>query len=288
MLTNYAGKSKNNKAALLTVGGTEYALTGEGNEFSNDLRDPELVEPVAQMAYTTMLDQYMHFCAGRSVAITDIEEQCNWYVSRINQISESIHKMQWIGMGAFGALLALYIPFVAIQFEAITRNMSTLCAALGSIGVPLLLLGGGLAALSVLQRKKYVAAGKELIQRSNQIIAENETAARKFDQLLSAAIPALRWVYEYKLDAEYCAECCDVADAKVEHHRKKMISRAAAIENIISDLDYRDTEYDETAFAQEKLPETVDYNRPYCVGNENITFYTIADHTLLGEEGRDA
>jgi hypothetical protein len=134
VLSNYAGKSKENKPALLQMGGYRYA--GLGNED----KVIETVEGVSNKAYESMINQYMEFCAGRSVAVSDIEEQCNWFISRVHQIKESLRKIKLVAIGILFAILLLYVPFVVIQFEAIVENVLTLATALGSIAIPIVLL----------------------------------------------------------------------------------------------------------------------------------------------------
>ena len=90
-------------------------------------------------------------------------------------------------------------------------------------------------------------------------------------------IPALRWVYEYKLDVDYCAECCSVADAKIEHHRRKLRDRVASIKNMLSDLEYNDSEEEEASRNKINTEDAVDYNVSFCSGEKNRRFYSVID-----------
>ncbi len=277
VLSNYAGKSKENKPALLQIGGYRYAAPGEENKVL------EAVESVSSKAYESMVNQYMEFCAGRSVAISDIEEQCNWFVSRVNQIRESLKKIKLVALGLLFAIIILYIPFVVIQFEAITQNVLTLATALGSIAIPLLLLYFIFTVIAVAQRRKYLKAWKDFEELSNQALEANKMAVQKFDQLLSVVIPAMRWVYEYKLDVEYCAECCSVADAKIEHHRRKLRDRVFSIQNILSDLEFKESENEESEREKVNITDAVDYNVSFCTGKKNRSFYSVIDSKTLAQ-----
>ncbi len=281
-LSNYAGKSKANKPAVLKIGGNRYAKA----EYEE--KSVEAVENVSQKAYDTVMNQYLEFCAARSVAITDIEEECNYFISTIHQISECLKKIKLAAVGLFAAIIALYIPFFVIQFEAITENVLTFTYALGSFALPVVLLYAVFIGVTVAWKRKYVEAWTDFKARADAVLEENAVAAKKFNKLLSVAIPALRWVYEYKLDVDYCAECCQVADAKVEHHRRKLRDRVTAIVNILGDLEYlTDGEEDRDVEVQVNGDE-IDYNVPFCTSKKNIAFYTVIDEALLGlkdEEG---
>ena len=281
VLSNYAGKSKENKPALLQVGGYRYAGPGEEDKVI------EAVEGVSNKAYESMINQYMEFCAGRSVAISDIEEQCNWFISRVHQIKESLRKIKFVAIGILFAILLLYVPFVVIQFEAIVENILTLATALGSIAAPIVLLYFVFSIVALAQRKKYIKAWKEFKEKSDQALEENKIAAQKYDQLLSVIVPALRWVYEYKLDVEYCLECCSVADAKIEHHRRKLRNRVAGLQNILSDLEFKENESEETQFELVSYADAIDYNVSFCSGKKNQSFYSVIDQKFFVKKKND-
>ncbi|MBE6916696.1 MAG: hypothetical protein E7470_02150 [Ruminococcaceae bacterium] len=274
-LSNYAGKSKENKPALLQMGGYRYAAPG------TERKALETVEDVAGKAYQSMVDQYMEFCAGRSVAITDIEQQCNWFVTRVHQIQESLRKITLVGICMLLALIVLYIPFVWIQFQAITENFNTILTALGSLLAPIVLLTVIFGILVALQHRKYKQAWAEFEKKSEEALEANKLSVQKFDQLLSVVIPALRWVYEYKLDVDYCAECCSVADAKIEHHRRKLRDRVVAIQNILSDLEYQASEEKTEKTDPADVSAAVDYDVAFCSGKKNRSFYSVIDSTVL-------
>ncbi len=278
-LSNYAGQSEAKKAALLQVGGHRYAKPGQV-----EARPLEVVRDVSDQAYETVLNQYMEFCAARSVAISDIEDQCDWLASRIHQIEESMKKILLVGLGVTGATLALYIPFLVLQMEQILANPATAAVAVGSMLAPAALAAAVYSALAINQRKQYRKAWKEFKERTDDALQENTLAVQKFDQLLSTVVPSLRWVYEYKLDVEYCAECCRVAGAKIEHHRLKLLGRITAIRNILDDLEYREPEQDYRATQEQHMNDAIDYTKAFCAGEKNRKFYTVFDERYLTEK----
>ena len=281
VLSNYAGKSKENKPALLQMGGYRYAGPGEEDKVI------ETVEGVSNKAYESMINQYMEFCAGRSVAISDIEEQCNWFISRVHQIKESLRKIKLVAIGILFAILLLYVPFVVIQFEAIVENVLTLATALGSIAIPIVLLYFIFSIVALAQRKKYIKAWKEFKEKSDQALEENKIAAQKYDQLLSVIVPALRWVYEYKLDVDYCLECCSVADAKIEHHRRKLRDRVTSLQNILGDLEFKDNEHEKPQSESVFNADAIDYNIAFCSGEKNQSFYSVIDKKFFTKKNND-
>lgn len=275
VLSNYAGKSKENKPALLQIGKCGYATS------EKETKVLEAVESVSGKAYESMVDQYMEFNAGRSVAISDIEEQCNWFVSRVNQIKESLRKIKLVAIWLLVAVILLYTPFAVIQFEAITQNILTIATALGSVAIPIVLLYFIFTIIAVAQKKKYIKAWKEFEEKSNQALEENKIAVQKYDRLLSEVIPALRWVYEYKLDVDYYAECCSVADAKIEHHRRKLRDRVSSIRNILRDLEFDETRFKDPKNEKSNTTDSVDYYVSFCSSDKNRSFYSVIDGKAL-------
>jgi hypothetical protein len=291
-LSNYAGRSDENDPALLrkrkvsvaeedfedTARDYIYAKPGKTEEN----RKLKTVEDIAETAYTSTLLDYMEFCAGRSVAVTDIEEQCNWFVTRVHQIKESLRKIQLVAIGLFLAIIALYLPFAVLQWEAITKNALTLTVALASVAVPIVLLILIVVVASAVQRKKYRKAWKEFKEKSDLVLEENAIAAEKYDRLLSVYVPTLRWVYEYKLDVEFYADCCKMARAKIGHHIQKLHDRVVTIGNIIEDLETDTTESVHIAEKSRKNSnDEIDYNVSFCSGKKNRKFYAIIDTQFL-------
>ncbi len=291
-LSNYAGRSAENDPALLrkrkvSVAEEDFEDAGRDYRYAKPGRPEETkklktVESISETAYTSSLLDYMEFCAGRSVAVTDIEEQCNWFVTRVHQIKESLRKIQLVAIGLLFAIIALYIPFVVLQWEAITENAMTVTVALLSIDIPIVILYFIFTIASLIQRKKYRKAWKEFKKKSDEILEENAVAAEKYDQLLTVYIPTLRWVYEYKLDVEFYAECCKMARAKIGHHIQKLHDRVVTIGNIIEDLESDTSERGQVAEkARSNVSDEVDYNVAFCSGKNNREFYSIIDTHFL-------
>lgn len=93
--------------------------------------------------------------------------------------------------------------------------------------------------------------------------------------------PKLRYVYEYKIDVDFYEECCKLARAKIEHHKKKLHDRVETIGNIIEDLevDVSATESQNTkpnaADKNGKSEESsISYAESFCTG-KNADFYAI-------------
>ena len=291
-LSNYAGRSAENDPALLrkrkvSVAEEDFEDAGRDYRYAKPGRPEETkklktVESISETAYTSSLLDYMEFCAGRSVAVTDIEEQCNWFVTRVHQIKESLRKIQLVAIGLLIAIIVLYIPFAVLQWEAITENTMTVTVGLLSIAIPIVILYLIFTIASLIQRKKYRKAWKEFKKKSDEILKENAVAAEKYDQLLTVYIPTLRWVYEYKLDVEFYAECCKMARAKIGHHIQKLHDRVVTIGNIIEDLEYDVSERGQAADkARSNVNDEVDYNVAFCSGKKNRKFYSIIDTHFL-------
>ena len=286
-LSNYAGRSVENIPALLrkrrvSIGEEDFEDTGREYSYRTSSVEEEkqslgAVEGISQTAFSTALLDYTEFCAARPVAVTDIEEQCNWFVTRVYHIKESLKRIKLVAGGLFASMLVLYLPFVILQWEAIVSNIMTLVIALGSIGVPMVLLYAVFAAVSLAQRRRYKEAWNEFKEKSDKALEENAEAARRYDLLLSHYIPALRYVYEYKLDVEFYKECCKMASSKISHHKSKLHDRVVIVGNIIEDLEILESE----APGSDSDRATIDYNVSFCCGKENREFYSIIDSEFL-------
>lgn len=291
-LANYAGKSLSNDPPVLTkrkVGAIEedvespkidhrYGKPGKDLEKTK----PELLVDKSNNAYDTSYSDFMEFSAGRSVAVTDIQEQYDWFVTRIYQIEESLKKIKTTVFGLFFALLALYIPFVLIQWDEITKNVLTIVIALCSILIPLATLGVAFVAAYIRQRRMFRKAWNEFKQKSDEALASNADTARKYDQLLNTYVPSLRWVYEYKIDVEFAAECSKMASAKLNHHRQMLKSRITTVGNLLENIGeaYGDVKQES---AHPDWKKEVDYTNPFSVGKNNIEIYSIVDSAILKE-----
>lgn len=292
-LSNYAGRSSENAPALLAKRKVSledeifdeeekdyrYAAIDKNNQRKPEEKKLKAAEETSKMAYSTTLLNYMSFCAGRSVAVTDIEEHCNWFITRVNQIKESLKKIKYVAIGILFALIVLYVPFFLIQFEAIFDNTMTMTIAIMSFAIPLALLYTIFGIITAIQRKKYYTVWKEFKEKSDKVLADNRDSAEKYDQLLSVYIPSLRFIYEYKLDVEFYADCCRLARAKVEHHTKKLRDMLEIVGNIVEDLEI-ETE-DNLEEMRGKAAIKIDYNLSFCSGENNKRFYSIIDNNFL-------
>lgn len=289
VLSNYAGRSVENKPAILrkrkvSVAEEQFddALTDHKyavSESSIEKRELDTVEALSDAAYETAQIEYLKFCAGRSVAVTDIEEQCDWFITRIGQIEASLKTIKTVALGLLGAITALYIPFVVIQWEAITQSFLSVATALCSFAVPLILLYAVFTAVSIAQRRKFGEAWDEFQEKSDRSQEENRIAAERFDRLLSFYIPSLRWTYEFKLDVDFCRECCEMARAKIAHHIQKLHCRVETIGNILEDLECGEAKGSSVTVSNEEI----DYNVSFCTGQTNVRFYSIVDREFLNE-----
>lgn len=291
-LSRYAGQSRDGDPALfskrkVSVADEDtlaeereyrYKRGGDGSDAKNSA---ETVDAFSEKAYASAMVDYMAFCAGRSVAVTDIEEQCDWFIRRVRQIKESLEKLHIIAVGMFFAIFALYIPFVLLQWEGITENAMTVMVALFSLLVPIVLLYGIFAVVAAKQKQKYGQAWEILQEKSAAAEQENKDAIDKFDQLLKLYAPKLRYVYEYKLDVDFYEECCKLAKAKIEHHKKKLHDRVEMIGNIIEDLEVnlsenkpQNTEASATGKGDKTEESAISYAESFCTG-KNAEFYAI-------------
>ncbi|MBO5778781.1 MAG: hypothetical protein J6R82_04350 [Clostridia bacterium] len=289
VLAGYAGKSQRNKSALLQKrnvsirGGVRGAVDQDAHYSkhgaSKDNREPAAIQAVADAAYETARMEYLRFCAGNSVAVTDIEEQTNWFLTRIHQVAASLKKIRTVAFGLFWTVIALFVPYIVIQWEAISRNLFTALTAICSVAIPLALLLIVCGILGILQRKRFRELWDEYEKKSDEIQQENAKAAKRYDLLLSLFIPSLRWIYEFKSDAEFYAECCDMMKAKIAHHEQKLNIRKNAVEQLLEDLEYESVEQVESL----DVSNDIDYNLPFCAHNANYQFYSIVEQNLLDQ-----
>ena len=253
--------------------------------YVRECEDEENVRDLAQNAYNTVQQEYLRFCAGRSVALTDIDEQCSWFLTRLEQIKESLKKIGTVGMGLFFAMLVVFLPFVLVQWTAITENALTVAVAAGSFVLPLAILYVIYTVISLRQKQEFEKAWKEFKEKSRQALEENAEAVKQYDRLLSALIPSLRWVYEYKLDVEQYVNCCRLAKAKRKHHEDKLLERSETVGNLLEDLEYGAEKVSRPTVDK----KSIDYGKAFSVGDKNTKLYAVLDQELLEiiMEGRD-
>lgn len=291
-LSNYAGRSRENELAILQRRKVnlddeifedeldyQYAASNADGKKDPEEQQLNVVEDVSKRAYSTSVLDYMEFCAGRNVALTDIEEQYNWFEERVEQIKESLKKIKFAAIGMLFAILILYVPFFLVQFESIFDNTMTLTIAIISIAIPIALLYVVFGFISFLQKKKFYSVWKEFKKKSDKALAANKEAIKKYDELLNTYIPSLRYIYEYKLDVEFYADCCRLARAKVEHHSNKLTAMLQIIDNIVEDLEI-ETDIDDEEIRGRKNA-VLEYQFSFCSGEKNRRFYSVIDHQFL-------
>lgn len=253
--------------------------------YVRESEDEENVRDLAQNSYNTVQQEYLRFCAGRSVALTDIDEQCSWFLTRLEQIKESLKKIGTVGIGLFFAMLVVFLPFVLVQWTAITENALTVAVAAGSFVLPLAILYVIYTVISLRQKQEFEKAWKEFKEKSRQALEDNAEAVKQYDRLLSALIPSLRWVYEYKLDVEQYVNCCRLAKAKRKHHEDKLLERSETVGNLLEDLEYGAEKISRPTVDK----KSIDYGKAFSVGDKNTKLYSVLDQELLEiiMEGRD-
>lgn len=303
-LNNYAGRSRENNMAILPRRmvslddeGFEdeldykYAITEGSKDDRSEKQQINVVEDVSKRAYSTAMLDYMEFCAGRNVALTDIEDQCSWFKERVEQIQESLKKINRVAIGMLFAILILYVPFFLIQFESIFDNTMTLTIAIASVAIPMALLLAAYFFMRLRQTRKIYSVWTEFKEKSDKALEKNKEAIKKYDQLLNTYIPALRYIYEYKLDVEFYADCCRLARAKVGHHLSKLEEMIPIIQNIVEDLEIEtNLDDDEEEIRGEKGVE-LEYQFSFCASKKNRRFYSLIDNkfleTVYKKEGGD-
>lgn len=290
ILSHYSGKAEDNTPATLKkrrVSKADPQFDDDSKEYRySDSKIPEerqlkTVKAISEQAYSSVVSDYLEFCAGRSLALTDIEKQCDWFITRVRRIQEGIKNIWKVGGALIGGLLLFLVPYLVIQWKAITASPASATTALINTACPLLLLIGFFAAAVSMYKKKYKKAWEQLVSKSDEALKRNMSAAEMYDKLLSSVIPSLRWVYDYKMDVEFYSDCCIHAKAKLNHHISKLKERVKSIGNMINDLE---CEMDKV----EPLPEnhSIDYNLAFCAGEKNKAFYTIIDQDFLNRDGK--
>lgn len=268
VLSHYAGRSSENNPAMLTTGGYNYCADADKKQ--REQATIETVKDSSETAYRSALREYMSFCARRTVTLTEIDDQHDWFIAKIKRIAQSLKKLKAVSVILLVAMVVIYIPFLVIQAGDIVRNVATMMVAAVSVLVPLVLTALILAVVAASEKKQYGKAWAQFESRSKSAMGGNKNAVEEYNFFLFSVIPALRWVYDYKLDVDYYYDCCIVAKAKLEHHRKKLSEREMAIGNIIADLD--------AGRGGESKPDgngEIDYTKPFCTGEKNIAFYSV-------------
>lgn len=263
------------KAALSIQNDYKYALKS-GADFVIETEPSESVIESSKRSYITLMNEYLRFISERTVKLTSIKEQCEWFINRVQQIKKSLSRLMALFVVLAVFIGVVYIPFVVIQWEAIFKNITTVVGAVCSLAIPFVLLCICYKAAEIFHRRKMKAAWEKLVERSRQASKENKEVISAYDSLMTKYIPALRWIYEYVLDIDFHRDCCKVARVKLNHHRQKLNERRDIIERFLADLDYID-DGAETV----KRDCRVEYTKAFCEG-ENQEFYSVIDKEVLG------
>lgn len=236
----------------------------------------ESVIETSKRSYISMMIEYLKFDAGRGLAVKSIKEQCEWFINRIKQIDESLKKLRFIFGVTIATLVLLYLPFLLIQWDEIVKNIDTLLIATVSLASPFVILAVCYVIAREKQKRKMEEAWKDLLEQSDKACAENREMIQAYDSLMTKYIPALRWLYEYVLDVEFHCDCCEIARAKLAHHRDKLFELIENLGNFLEDLDYLGKEY-----APSQVETPIEYTKAFCEGEKNREFYSIIDSKMI-------
>ena len=237
-----------------------------------------IVEENAEKSYETVQNKYFEFCAADEIELTNIDEQYHWLAERIGQIERSLKKMKTVAVVSLITLIFTYIPYILIQWEAITLNFAAFFTALCSLAMPVVLLGGVFGIVVARQKRKFKEVWNEFWKSNLQALEDNKNAAKHYDRLLTFYIPTLRYTYEYYQDVRFKKECESIAETKIAHHLEMLKKRVEQIENIIDKLQLGDhAEH----YTMPSLEDEIEYNRAYCSGKKNCMFYSVIDDELL-------
>ncbi len=288
-MSNYSSRSISNAAPVLRKRSVNMGQSAEDSEKNDykyakkngasrvlEVEPTETVIETSKRSYISLMLEYLKFDAGRGIAMINIKEQCDWFINRIRQIEESLKKLLWIFVVLCVTLAVVYLPFVLIQWNAITKNIDTILVALGSLAVPYLLMFLFYFIARAIQIRKMERAWKELVKKSDEACEENRKIIAAYDMMMTRYIPALRWIYEYVLDVDFHCDCCETARAKLAHHRDKLFELIESLGNFLEDLDYAGAPYTPT-----ETDHLLDYNNAFCEGDLNREFYSIIDRDIL-------
>ena len=285
-MANYAGHSISNIPPILRKrrvnhgediadsAKNDYMYAGGVNK-KEDFTPTESLIQISKRAYVSIMLEYLKFDAGRGIVVSDIKKQCEWFVNRVKQIEDSLKKLKWILGVLSGTLAAVYLPFLLIQWDAITKNIDTILVAVGSLAIPYLLLLACYLIAREFQKRKMEKAWRDLLDKSNEACQDNQEIIKAYDSLMTKYIPSLRWLYEYVLDVDFHCDCCEVARAKLAHHRDKLFELIENLGNFLEDLDYQGTEGSPAG-----VDQLVEYHKSYCEG-ANKEFYSIIDEKII-------
>ena len=162
VLSHYAGRSSENNPAMLTTGGYNYRADKKQREQATI----ETVKDSSETAYRSALREYMSFCARRTVTLTEIDDQYDWFIAKIKRIAQSLKKLKAVSVILLVAMVVIYIPFLVIQAGDIVRNVATMMVAAVSVLVPLVLTALILAVVAASEKKQYGKAWAQFESRA--------------------------------------------------------------------------------------------------------------------------
>ena len=221
---------------------------------------------------------YFEFCAANEVAVTNIDAQYEWLKEKIEEIERSLKELKRTSIITLCTVMAAYIPYILVQWQAITLNFGTFFTALCSLAMPVVLFGGVFGMVIARQKRKFKEAWNEFWKRNLQALEENKKAAKHYDRLLTFYIPTLRYTYEYYQDVRFKKECENIAETKIAHHLEMLKKRIEQTEDIIGKLQLGDKAPNYTIPSSD---DEIEYDRAYCSGEKNRKFYSVIDENML-------
>lgn len=237
-----------------------------------------IVEKSADVSYRTAQNMYFEFCAANEVAVTNIDAQYEWLKEKIEEIERSLKELKRTSIITLCTVMAAYIPYILVQWQAITLNFGTFFTALCSLAMPVVLFGGVFGMVIARQKRKFKEAWNEFWKRNLQALEDNKKAAKHYDRLLTFYIPTLRYTYEYYQDVRFKKECENIAETKIAHHLEMLKKRIEQTEDIIGKLQLGDKAPNYTIPSSD---DEIEYDRAYCSGEKNRKFYSVIDENML-------
>lgn len=289
-LMNYALPSKENRPPVLQKRNVNIVEENFGPNVNKknysdnkDETEPiELIKPFSIAVAEQSEIDYYDYCASASVAVTDIEEQTNWIINRIDAIKKNFRRLNVVFVCLIFLMFAAYIPYIFIQWRDIVADIFSIATGICSMFVPFVLVGVSFLAIVKLQKREYQKAWKEYRKKTRNVLDDNIRAAQSFDRLLKVYIPRYRWTNEYSADVKLYEECCDTASAILNHHKLMLERRIEYLRNILQDLSV--TPEKTLSWHLENI--SLEPKDIFCSGNKNKAFYSIIGRDLIDHINR--
>lgn len=288
ILSNYAQRGDDRKPPVLkkrivnmdsaVTDRTETKYNYKKSDGTFEDRKNVVVEKNAAVSYNTAQNMYFEFCAAKEVAVTNIDAQYEWFVERIRQIEKSLKELKMTSVIGLCTVMATYIPYLLIEWQAITLNFNTFFTALCSLAMPVVLFGGIFGMVVVWQKHKFKKVWNEFWDKNLQALKNNKAAAKHYDRLLTFYIPMLRYTYEYYQDVRFKKECESIAETKIAHHLEMLKKRIEQTEDIIDKLQLGDKSHN---YIMPLSDYEIEYHRAYCSGEKNKELYSVIDSKML-------